>query len=121
MSGGKVTARSIMAAAHLDSIDELELHDGLHLELVLRHNPAGDTAIRRYAEEVQLLRLVVALPVNLAPAERGKRDRRHGCCIAVSYNPESFSFDFVAPSTKPEQRCMEQLFFSSRRKKEKIK
>lgn len=88
VSGGKVIDRSIMAAAHLDSVDELELHDGLHLELVLRHHPAGDTTIRRYAEEVQLLRLVVALPVNLARAERGKCDRGHGWCMAVRYNTE---------------------------------
>ena len=44
---------------------EFELHDGLHLKLVLAHNPRGDLAVRGDREEVQLLGEVFFLPVYL--------------------------------------------------------
>ena len=56
---------SSIISTHLDGVDELELHDRFHLQLVLRHHPARHPPVGRDAEEVQLLGLVVALPVNL--------------------------------------------------------
>jgi hypothetical protein len=41
----------------LDVVDELELHHGLHLELVLAHDPVRHASVGRDGEEVELLRV----------------------------------------------------------------
>ena len=59
---------------YLDGVDELELHDRFHLQLVLGHYPARDPPVGRDAEEVQFLGLVVALPVNLGRSSKSVVD-----------------------------------------------
>lgn len=60
---------------------KLELHDRLHFQLVLAHDPGGHLTVRRDGEEVELLGQVLFLPVHLphrvrvlARADRGRVD-----------------------------------------------
>lgn len=78
LTGVGVTRRPSVIA-HLDGVDELELHHRLHLELVFGHDPAGHPSVGGDAEEVELLGLVVTLPVHLCRSGGTPIIKTRGC------------------------------------------